>query len=99
MNLKDDKRIVNQIRYLKSNVLFGSVIYYIMQNRNIPKDACGARGYFRNVNSIDDVVERYNKFHHEVSNHDSFLKEAFLWDTTSRHYRFWEHINSVMCKL
>lgn len=97
MNLKDDKRIVKQIRLLKNDRLFGSVIYNIIQNRNIPKDACSTKSYFRNVNNIDDAVERWHKaFQGEGVIHDTFLREAFLWDTTRQHHMFWENINDVM---
>jgi hypothetical protein len=86
MNLKDNKQLVKQIRYLKSKRLFGSVIYYIMQNKTIL--------------GIDDVLELQNRTHTGLFHKEnSFLKMAFRWETTNQSYSFWKHINKVLSKL
>lgn len=86
MNLKDNKQLVKQIRYLKSKRLFGEVIYYIMQNKLIF--------------GIDDVLELINRTHTSLFyERNSFLKMAFRWETTNKSYSFWEYINKVLSKL
>lgn len=86
MNLKDNKRIVKQKRYLKSNRLFGSVIYYMMQNKP--------------VLGINDAVELINRTHtSSFRKENSFLKMAFRWEMTKLSYSFWKHINKVLSNL
>lgn len=106
MNLKDDKRLVKQIRYLKSNGLFGSVIYYIMQNKLFSSKNDRVKAKFRhilgmeNILGIDDILELINRTHTGLFlKENSFLKMAFLWETTKQSYSFWEHINKVLSKL
>lgn len=105
MNLKDDKQLVKQIRYLKSNRLFGSVIYYIMRNRLTSENQWTKVNTryilgFDKILGIDEVLKLFNRTHtSSFLKENSFLKMAFRWETTKQSYSFWEHINKVLSKL
>lgn len=105
MNLKDDKRIVKQIRYLKSNRLFGSVIYYIMRNRLTSENQWTKVNTryilgFDKILDIDDVLKLLNRNHtSSFLEGNSFLKMAFVWEDTKQRYSFWNHFNKVLSKL
>lgn len=105
MNLKDDKQLVKQIRYLKSNRLFGSVIYYIMRNRLISENQWTKVNTryilgFDKILGIDDALKILNRNHiSSFLKENSFLKMAFVWEDTKQRYSFWNHINKVLSKL
>lgn len=99
MNLKDDKQLVKQIRYLKSNRLFGSVIYYIMRNR-LTSENQWTKVNTRYILGIDDVLKLLNRTHtSSFLKENSFLRMAFVWEDTKQRYSFWNHINKVLSKL
>lgn len=105
MNLKDNKQLVKQIRYLKSNRLFGLVIYYIMRNRLIPENQWTKVNTryilgFDKILDIDDALKILNRNHiSSFLKENSFLKIAFVWEDTKQRYSFWNHINKVLSKL
>lgn len=94
MNLKDNKRLIKQIQYLKKEKLFGTVLFYISQNT---AQGDYDKTYFREISSIADAVAKNRLCDHPFDY--SFLKWAFLWKSTTQGHSFWEHIDSILINI
>ncbi len=95
MNLKDNKRLIKQIQYLKKEKLFGTVIFYISQNT---AQGDYDKTYFREISSIEDALTKIKVYDYSSFDY-SFLKWAFLWKSTTQGHSFWEHIDSILINI